>query len=45
LAKVDVKGGGALGAAQRMAGKITGDPVLEARGREREVNVLLECIL
>jgi hypothetical protein len=42
LPQADVKGGGVFilipGAGERMAGKITGDPGMQARGRERQVN-------
>lgn len=39
LAEADVKGVGALGAADKLVGKITGDPGKQARGREREVMI------
>ena len=37
LALVDVKGCGALGTVEKMAGKVTGDPGRQARGEERKV--------
>jgi hypothetical protein len=37
LALADVKGGGASGTAEKLAGKMTGDPGKQARGQERKV--------
>jgi len=37
LAFVDVKGCGASGTAEKMVGKVTGDPGRQARGEERKV--------
>ena len=37
LALVDAEGCGALGTAEKMVGKVTGDPGKQARGEERKV--------
>ncbi|KAI0249038.1 hypothetical protein BJV78DRAFT_1156078 [Lactifluus subvellereus] len=40
LAQADVKGVGALGTSEKLAGKITRDPGKQARGRDRELSSL-----